>query len=263
MRYGYCASSYFMGADDPRGREIFEAVLAAGYDYVETQLTMLLDLSPERYREFKRMLTVPCKVAMMIFPYSMPLVSEDRDLRAVTEHAKKTLAIAEDLGCELLVFGHGGTRAVPEGMAYDLAYRRLVEILQLLGSLSAIKIAVEPLCDTNMITSYPEAAKLARDCGESVGAVFDLYHSAMLGQTPADILQAPDKLFHLHIANPTGRALPAQGDDYAAFADAAKQCNYNKRISVEANLLPEANAARAITEALHVTRNYFSEETKR
>ena len=267
MRFGYCVNANFLLAEDLRGREIFEGVLAAGYDYIETQLTRLLELSPAQYGGFKKRLAdagAPCRAGMMIFPYDMPLVGGDRDLLAVEEHAKRTLCLAADLGCEVAVFGHGGARAVPGGMDYETAYSRLADVLRLLGSLAApygMKLAVEPLCDTDMIISYPEAAALAEECGAGVGAVFDLYHAEALGQAPADILLSPEKLFHLHIACPGGRTVPAEMDDgsaYAAFAAAAKQCGYDDKLSVEAGIPDGADAAEAAANALGVLRRYFS-----
>ena len=260
----------FLLAEDPRGREVFERVLAAGYDYVETQLTKLLALPPARYEAFKRQLRVagvPCRAGMMIFPYSMPLVDESRDLRAIEEHAKRTLALAADLGCEVVVFGHGGARAVPGGMDYDEARRRLVDVLRLLAGLARenrLRIAIEHLCDTNMIVSYPQAAALAAECGDNIGAVFDLYHAAALGQSPADITLAPEKLFHLHIARPGTRASPRESDNYGAFADAVKRCGYDQRLSVEAGIPGGMDAAGAVAEALRVLRRCFpgTEESK-
>ena len=267
MEFGYCIDNRFLLDDDPRGREIFGGVLAAGYDYIETQLTRLLALSPAGYAGFKHRLTdagVPCRVGMMLFPYDMPLVAEERDLAAITAHAARTLSIAADLGCELIVFGHGGIRAVPEGMAYETAQSRLLDILRLLGGLAqphGLKIAVEPLCDTNMITSFPQAAEIARQCGPAIGAVFDLYHATALGQSPTDIAQLPEKLFHLHIANPTGRTVPADTDDqapYEAFAAAARQCGYDGKLSVEAGIPGGADAGKAVAEALRIIHKYFS-----
>ena len=266
MRFGYCLNLNFLLNDDPRGEEIFAGILAAGYDYVETQLTNLLQLSADRYAGFKKQLDeagVPCRAGMMLFPYDMSLADDSRDLNAIEEHAKRTLHLAADLGCEMVVFGHGGTRAVPKGMDYETARRRLVDVLRLLGSLAApcgLKIAVEPLCDTDMIISYPEAAALAEECGASIGAVFDLYHAAALGQTPADILLAPEKLFHLHVAYPKGRTVPADSDDgscYQAFASAIRLCGYDDKMSVEAGVPNGVDAAKAIADALRIVRQYF------
>jgi len=263
MRFGYFVDAQFLLEDDPRGREIFEGVLAAGYDYIETQLTKLLGLSPAAYEAFKGRLAqagVPCRAGMMIFPYSMPLVGDGRDMRVIEEHAKRTLALAADLGCEVVVFGHGGARAVPAGMGYEEARGRLIDVLRVLAGLARenhLRIAIEPLCDTNMIVSFPEAAALAQECGGNVGAVFDLYHAAALGQTPEDILAAPERLFHLHIACPGTRETPRESDDYGAFIQAVKRCGYEGMISVEAGVPVGAGIAGAVDEALRVVRGAF------
>ena len=263
MRYGYCLDLDLINSP------IFEAVRAAGFDYIETQLTKLLNLPPDQYKKVLTRLAeagLPCRAAMMIFPYDMPLVSEARDLAAIEAHARKTLAIAGALGCETVVFGHGGTRRVPEGMAYAYARERLIDVLRLLARLAApynLKIAVEPLCDTDMIVSFPEAAALAAECGGAVGALFDLYHGAALGQSPMDIAAAPEKAFHLHIACPGSRTVPLESDDqgpYIAFAEAAKAIGYHGKLSIEAGVPEGVDPMRAIPEALRVARKYFSQE---
>ena len=136
MRFGYCLDlSHILLGDD-----IFQAVRTAGYDYIETQLTKLLALPPAEYGVVKRRLAetgLPCLAAMMVFPHDMPLVSEGRDLRVLEEHAKRTLAIAADLGCETVVFGHGGTRRVPVGMDYGAARARLTDVLRVLDGMAA------------------------------------------------------------------------------------------------------------------------------
>ena len=266
MRFGCCIDLNSLLNNDP----VFQAVLAAGYDYIETQLTRLLELPPGQYEKVKARLVdsgLPCRAAMMIFPYSMPLVSQARDLAGIEAHAEKTLALAAELGCETLVFGHGGTRRVPAGMAYDTARARLLDVLRLLGRQAApyhLKLAIEPLCDTNMVVSYPEAAALARECGGAVGALFDLYHGAALGQSPMDIARAPEQLLHLHIACPGSRSVPSEADDqspYKAFAEAVKAIGYDDKLSIEAGVPAGADPMRAIAEGLRVVRKYFSQES--
>jgi len=263
MRFGYCLDlSHILNED-----LIFEAVREAGFDYIETQLTKLLELPRTQYKEALARLAgaaLPCRAAMMIFPYGMPLVGEERNLDIIEAHAAKTLAIAGELGCETLVFGHGGTRRVPEGMTYEITQQRLIDVLRILDRLAApysLKIAVEPLCDTDMLVSFPEAAALAARCGSAVGALYDLYHGAALGQSPMDITKMPGKVFHLHIACPGGRTVPAETDDqapYRAFAEAAKLAGYNGKLSIEAGVPEGADPARAIAGALGVVRKCFS-----
>ena len=269
MQFGYCVNLNFLLNHDPRGEEVFAGVLAVGYDYVETQLTNLLALPAEKYEGFKRRLAeagVPCRAGMMIFPYGMPLVSDERDLRAIEEHAGRVMPIAQDMGCELLVFGHGGTRRVPEGMTREATRRRLLDVLELLDKMTAargIRLAIEPLCaqDTDFINSLPEALDIARASVPNTGAVFDLYHAAAEGQTPADLALAGDRLFHLHIANPNGRIVPAEADDggcYRAFAEAVRQCGYDGRMSVEAGIPDGVDVAGAVAGALRIVRHYFA-----
>jgi len=165
-----------------------------------------------------------------------------------------------------VVFGHGLTRSVPEDESPELARQQLLDILRAVDPLAAsynLKIAIEPLCqrETNLINSFPEAVAFAMECGQSTGAVFDLYHGAAEGQSPMDITRSPEKLFHLHIACPPRRTVPSDADDgspYAAFAEAVKKCGYDDKLSVEANVPEGADAAATIAGALRVLRRYFA-----
>ena len=269
MRFGYCANLNFMIADDPRGKDIFDGILAAGYDYLETQLSNLLLLSPAQYAEFKSRLAdagVPCRANLLLFPGNMPLVGRDRSLHAMIEHVKRVLPIAADLGSELVVFGNGGTRNIPEGMTGEAVRRQLTDALQMVNPLAAsynLKIAIEPLCrrETNMINSFPEAVSIANECGHATGALFDLYHAATEGQSPDDILSAPDKLVHLHIAYPPTRTVPCGADDktdYNALAQAVKACGYDNKVSIEAAVPDGQDVAASIASALTTLRHIFA-----
>ena len=268
MRYGYCANLNFMLTDDPRGRKIFEGVLAAGYDYLETQLTSLLNFSPPQYAEIKSRLSdtgVPCRVNMLLFPGDMPLVGNDRNLGAMLEHVKRVLPIAADLGSELIVFGHGGTRCLTDGLSHETVRRQIIDALQMINPLAAsynLKIAIEPFCskETDMITSFDEAVSIARECGHATGALLDLYHCITEGQSPNDITKAPDKLFHLHIAYPPTRTIPSENDDgadYIAFADAVKSIGYNNTLSIEAAVPENADISATIAGGLKKLRELF------
>jgi len=258
-----------MAADDPRGREIFEGVLAAGYDYFETQLSNLPTLSPAQYAEFKSRLAdagVPCRANLLLFPGDMTLVGNDRNLYRMVEHAKRVLPIAADLGSELVVFGNGGNRRIPAGLTRETVRRQLIDALQMVNPIAAsyqLKVAIEPLNtrETDIINSFPEAVGMAEECGHCTGAVFDLYHCMAEGQSPGNIADAPEKLFHLHIAYPPARTVPAETDedtDYLTFARAIKTCGYDDKMSVEGGIPAGADAAAAIAEGLKVLRRYFA-----
>lgn len=267
MEFGYCANLNFMFKDDEQSRVLFDAVLKAKYEYIELPLSVMLNLSDSQYKDLKIRLSdagVPCRANFLLFPHSLPLVGPERNLMAIQEHAKRVLAIAADLGSEVVVFGNGSSRRVREGMNETEVRKQIMDILNTVEPIASqynIRIALEPLCkkETNMITSFSEAAEMAQLSGKYIGAVFDLYHAIAEGQSPEDITKYPDKLFHLHIAYPYGRTVPSPQDDptyYIALARAIKACGYNKRLSIEA-VTPEDNVVYALKNALQLLREIF------
>lgn len=268
MKFGYCANLNFMFKEDAQSKALFDAVLSSGYDYIELPLSVMLNLSDVQYKDLKIRLSdsgVPCRANFLLFPHELPLVGAEQNLLAIKEHAKKVLPIAAELGSEVVVFGNGGSRRVREGMKEIEVRAQIIDILKTVEPIAAqygIQIALEPLCkkETNMVTKYSEAAEIARLSGEHIGAVCDLYHVISDGQSPKDILEAPDKLFHLHIAYPDGRTVPAPYDDrthYLAFAQAVKACGYDKRLSIEA-AAPKENIEYVLSNALKLLRDIFN-----
>ncbi len=268
MRFGYCANLNFLLREDEQSKAVFEAVLEVRYDYIELPLSMIPQLDAGHRRDLKKRLAdadVPCRANFLLFPHELPLVGPDRDLAAIREHAKKVLPVAAELGSEVVVFGNGGSRRVREGMDTAWVHRQLVDILQVIEPIAAqnnVKIALEPLCsrETNSVTNYPEAARMAHEGGDAIGAVCDLYHVVTDGQSPAEVQQFPEKLFHCHIAYPKGRTVPTRSDDmvyYNEFANALKAAGYNERLSIEA-APPAVNLKQMVADALTLLKQLFN-----
>ena len=65
MRFGYCMGINFLDGD----MLVFEAVIEAGFDYVELPLSAISGLSAEKLSELKKALqAIPCKAANLFFP---------------------------------------------------------------------------------------------------------------------------------------------------------------------------------------------------
>ncbi|HML45298.1 MAG TPA: sugar phosphate isomerase/epimerase family protein [Clostridia bacterium] len=245
MRFGYCANLNFLLNGDEVSKAVFEAVLESRYDYIEMPLSAMLRISKEQYGDLKKRIEdagVPCRGNFLLFPHEMTLVGPGLNLEEIREHAKKVLPIAKDLGSEVVIFGNGGSRRVREGMQREAVFAQLSDIVKAVAPLAEeykVQIAIEPLCskETNMINTYAEGVALAREAGSAyMGTVCDWYHVATDGQDVAAILGDVDKLFHLHIANPTGRLVPSRRDDpsqYAPFVDAVKRSGYDNKLSIE------------------------------
>jgi sugar phosphate isomerase/epimerase len=267
MQYGYCLDVKFLKGDET-SRTIFEAVAAAGFDYVELPFSALSELSRDEFTELKDELKkIPCKACNLFFPPSLTLVGLGMDASGILVYLEKMLPLAAELDVENLVFGNGGARKTPKGVTRESVLenlRLIVETMEIFASKTGIIISVEPLntTETDMINSYGEAIELTQGL-HKVATMIDSYHVAMEKQNFDDVLKNPDRLKHLHTAFPTGRLVPSPQDDmnaYSDFVNTIKKIGFNDKISIEGALRATEPAAirDEIKAALGVLKGFFN-----
>ena len=83
---------------------------------------------------------------------------------------------------------------------------------------SGVRVGLEPL-NTHIdhpgyfLSSTSEALEIVRATGrDEVGIVYDIYHSAVMGEEPEVIGSNIDRIFHVHIADHPGRNEPGSGN---------------------------------------------------
>jgi len=165
---------------------------------------------------------------------------------------------------EVIVFGNGGARKIPDGAKREDIWANLRTVLEIMDEYAQkhdITIAVEPLntMETNILTSYGEAAKLTIGL-QNVATMVDSYHAAMEKQNFNDVFASPTQLKHLHTAYPTGRKVPSPKDDkteYAEFVQMVKQLGYNNKISIEGGLRNEVPLEEELAGALQFLKGLF------
>lgn len=196
-------------------------VLAPGYDYVE--LAVSTALSPlEDDATFE-----PCGAALqalrprvrafnLFAPRELRLTGDAVDWHQVETYVERALRRAGDLGGDVVVFGAGASRSVPEGFSRAIAWGQLVRFLNLCADHAArngLTLAIEPLNkgETNILNTYPEALRMARDVArDEVRVLADIYHFMQDDEPLDDILEGPEWLAHVHLAD-TGRLWPGSG----------------------------------------------------
>ena len=255
MRFGFCTDLRHLQGDIG----IISAIQTAGFDFIEFPLREITALSED---DFLRLLDfkIPCLVCNIFFP-DMPLVGPNRNEKEITAYTKKALARAKRLGVQKIVLGNGGQRTAPKGYDITDAMNDLRKLLELLNKISKeIIICLEPLnrAETNTIIIYETAIAMTYDL-ENIKITFDLYHALMENRPCADILLAPEKLGHLHIAYSEERLVPSPTDRktaYTAFSKAVKKSGYNETISIEGKL-KSTDTKKEIAESLIVLRQLF------
>lgn len=222
-----------------------DAAKAAGLEYVELSTTEIAALSDE---DFERAAThiqqigITVPATNLFLPPTLKVTGPDIDPEQQIAYVRKAFARLARLGTEIVVFGSGPARRVPDGFPKDQAFQQLVAFGRRIAPEArarGITVTVEPQRreETNIINSAAEGLGLVNAIDDpNFQLMVDFYHLASEKEDPAIIVRAGQHIRHLHMANPTGRVFPRTWEeyDYAPFFAALKTIGYDKRISVEA-----------------------------
>ncbi len=220
------------------------AAKAAGFDYLElgtTEVAGLADADFEKAAADIKQLGLPIPVTNLFLPATLKVTGPDTDREQQMAYIRKAFGRLSRLGTQIVVFGSGGARRVPDGFAKDDAFKQLVDFGRRAAAEArsrGITIAIEPLRreETNIINSAAEGLQLVDAIADpNFQLMIDFYHLASEHEDPAIVLRANQHIRHLHMANPQGRVYPAEWEefDYAPFFANLKKIGYDKRISIE------------------------------
>src|SRR5881394_632091 len=212
VKVGYCTSL-----------KNVDAAKAAGFDYVElsaTEVAALSDADFEAAAAHLKQARIATPTANLFVPQTIKVVGPDIDFELQTAHVGKVMSRLSALGVEILVFGSGGARRVPDGFSRDEAWKQLVDFSRRAAEAAKayqITVAIEPLRrqETNIINTAAEGLELVNAVNHpNFQLMIDFYHLASEHEDPAIVLKAKDHLRHLHVANPNGRVFPQKWDEF-------------------------------------------------
>lgn len=220
-----------------------------GFDYVECSLSMLAGLSEEDYQALKARkdsFEIPLLKCNGFLPSDVKPTGAAVSAERLDEYLERSLSRAHGLGVELIVFGSGGARQVPDGFSHVEAWRQLADFL---GRAAAwcekydVRIALEPLRrqECNILNYVSEGTLLAVMVNHPrIGVLGDTFHMLCGAEPWSALAQAGEKLLHVHISHELpdlqGRVYPYEGDgsDYAGAIGALRKMGYRGDVSIEA-----------------------------
>jgi len=220
------------------------AQMAPGYDYVElgvsNTLVPLQDdtvYAPTAIR--LQELVPPVRAFNLFLPGDIRITGPDVNWDTVQHYCQRAMLRAAEVGARVVAVGSGGARRVPEGFSHALAWGQLVRFFNIAGEEAAkcdITVAIEPLNshECNIVTSFLEGVQLAKDVDHaSVRVLADIYHFMMDAEPVDHILQGPEWLVHVHLAD-TGRRFPGSGTyPLPRLFDILKEIGYTGMASIE------------------------------
>lgn len=232
MRLGCCA-----------GLDQIQRVQDAGYDYVELTVDTVKAERPgsefEPIREALEEFDIRPEAWNGLFPPEMKVVGPEVDLYRIERYLRTAFERIEEVGGEIVVFGSGPARRVPDGFPMDEAYDQLCEALTLAGRVAGaygITVALECLASgaTNIINTLPQGAEMVKKVDHPfVKMLVDLQHMVPEEESPSVIGTLGVEIVHAHAAD-TNRRYPGSGSfPTREFVEALKGIGYKGRLSVE------------------------------
>jgi sugar phosphate isomerase/epimerase len=223
-----------------------EAAQAAGFDYLELRVTEIAPLSDaqfeQTYQRIKR-LKIPTPVANYFLPGSIKVTGPNTDEAKQMAYVNGALDRMKRLGVEYIVFGSSGARNYPKDFPKEKAYAQLVDFCKRVAPEAqrrGITILIEPLRtqESNIVNTVRDGYDLVKAVNHpNFQLMADFYHIAYNHEDPEIVVEARDRIHHLHMANPVGRVFPLSWKeyDYAPFFAALRRSGYHGRISIEAS----------------------------
>lgn len=229
------------------GEDRLDIIQNSGFDYIEPGVpTLRADLSDAEFVPIKKRFqnaSVKPDVFNLFVPADLKITGDSVDTSALMRHVETTTRRASELGGEIIVFGSGGARNIPNGFSRTRAYEQLGFFCAMAADIASqhnITIVIEPLTTIkcNLITSVAEGAELVEQVAHpNLALLADLYHMEVDLEPWANILENALMLKHIHVPVPTMDILTIKGQNFSheRFLTTLKQTGYNGRISIEDN----------------------------
>ena len=244
-----------------------DMLAAHGYTFIEESVGRFL-MPTQSDEEFNKMLqqaqnaAIPVKACNSFIPGSLKSVGPDAVHPEILEFMEIAFRRAQKAGVEYIVFGSGGSRAVPEGFSKDNALRQFIDLCSQMAPIAArynVVVVLEPLNkkECNLINSVLEGGEIVEEVNHpNFRLLADVYHMLMDGEGPESIEKYGHLIEHTHIAEKEGRAAPGtHNEDFTAYFKALKNVGYKGMMSIECRWEDlEAQAA----SSLETIRNQLS-----
>ena len=154
--------------------------------------------------------------------------------------ANKSAKRCQRAGIDLIIWGSGGARRIPEGYDATKAREQFISIARKVADVAKeyrIRLALENLnsTETNFINTAADALQVVKDVNHpNFRLCVDIYHMLMENEPPAIIESTREYLIHCDIAERDGRTAPGvHGQDFIPYLRALSKVKYRKLIVLE------------------------------
>lgn len=219
---------------------------AQGYSYLVESTQKIFSPGNVSEQEFQanlpriKNLDIPLLGANLFIPGNLKVVGPEVDEEAVLSYMEIVFQRAKAAGSQLIIWGSGGSRQVPDGFDRLKAKEQFVGMARQAAVLAKeydIVLALENLnrSEVNFINTLAEALEIVKEVDrENFRLCADIYHMLKENEKPAVIEQAKGYVVYCELAEREGRAAPGvHGEDFKPFIAALKNIGYEGKIIVE------------------------------
>jgi sugar phosphate isomerase/epimerase len=184
------------------------------------------------------------KLSMYAFnifmPGEMKLVGPDVNEESILKYARSVFQRCNRAGVNMIIWGSGGARRVPDGYDHKKAKEQFIAIARKVAMISKtynITIALENLnsTETNFINTVDEALNVVKAVDHpNFLLCADIYHMLMEHEAAGILEKTKGYLIHCDIAERDGRTPPGfHGDDFGPYLSALRKVGYTGLIVLE------------------------------
>lgn len=223
-----------------------EIMRDAGYSYVEEGVSNFL-VPTKSDEEFEKILektaNYPLRVVVCngFIPAKSKCVGPNVAQLQILDYMKIVFRRAKKAGVEMIVFGSGGSRSIPEDFSRDIARQQFVDLCKKMAPIAKrynVTVVLEPLNsqECNFINSVAEGGEIVKEVNHpNFRLLADFYHMKMDNESPDNIIKYGGLIKHIHIAEKEKRSVPGTyNEDFRPYFEALKKINYSGKISIEA-----------------------------
>lgn len=214
-----------------------KAVVGNGFDYSEATVGRVIKLTDEELEKVKNY-PIKLEICNSFIPGEYIIVEQKQELYDYVREALRKMSL---IGIQIVVFGSGRARRIPEGMSFEEGLQKNEEFLIKTAEIAKefnIIIAIEPLNkkESNIFLTVGEALKTVKKLNhDNIRVLADAYHMYCEDEPLSILEEALPYLVHVHVAEPYNRTCPGdEGGEYLIkFADKLKEIGYTKRVTAE------------------------------
>ncbi len=214
-------------------------IINKGFDFAECSVGLLMSISDE---DFEKIEKENIKIrAFNCFVPSEFRITEDR--QTMWDYIEKAFYRMEKLSAEMIVFGSGGARRIPDSMKYEDGFNILENFIIRCNELAKkhnMILVIEPLNrnESNFLPTVKSAYDLCKKLNLSNTKILaDIFHMHVEKEKFTTINETIDEIIHVHINNPLTRSCPTleENEIIRKFADSLYSASYDKTVTIESS----------------------------